>query len=428
MATITDRNAEFKAERQRQIDAIYNQRASAIEAAEKLRTETEKRIADGKLVPLGGDAYRVNDPGSWDNGEVWTLRQPAGLEQPLILPVSNLDETSGKAALYTREPAWHGLGTVVPEGVSDLGEVIRLAGLDWLVEKRQARVAVDSDDITAELKRPETLIVPDWYVTGRVNTDGSFTLFGTVGSQYTPVQNYEAGAFLQNLVDDHGVVFESAGATYGGRHVFIGLRLPGTLEVQLDGGVVDEIIPYLYFLNSHDGTTSVRVTVSPWRVECGNTERFNLRDAVAKWSTRHTVNAMARVKLAQATLAKTVAYFEQFKAESELLARTPVKVTDIEALCDEIYALADNATDRQRRTAEERKGTIIGMAAREADKLGWTAYAAERTFTDYLDHVAPKRVTEDKLAAARATALIEGGDDDLRKNLVHAKLLTLATA
>lgn len=424
-STITDRNAEFKAERQRQIDSIYNQRANAIEAAEKLRESTEQRIKDGKLTPLGNGSYRVTDPGSWDNGEVWTMRQPTGLDKPLILPVSNLDESSGEAALYTREPAWHGLGTVIPEGVSDLDEVLRLAKLDWTVEKRQARVAIDADDVASEISRPQTLVVPDWYVTGRVNADGSFDPFGTVGKQYTPIQNHQAGAFLQDLVDNHQMVFESAGATYGGRHVFIGLRLPGDLEIDLGDGVTDKIIPYVYFLDSKDGTTSARVTVSPWRVECGNTERFNLRDAVAKWTTRHTVNAMQRVKEAQTTLARTVAYFEQFKDESELLARTAVKPALIEELCDEIWALGKDATDRQLRAADERKGTLMGMAAKYSDKMGWTAYTAERAFTDFIDHVAPRRVSEDKLFAARATALIEGGDDDTRKNTVHSRLLQL---
>src|SRR6266404_4184858 len=100
-----DVNAAFKAERERDIAAMVSGRKDAADRAEQMRQRTQERIADGKLVPLGNGSYRVNDPGSFDDGEVWTMRQPKGLDQPLILPVSNLDETRGKAALYTRTPA-----------------------------------------------------------------------------------------------------------------------------------------------------------------------------------------------------------------------------------------------------------------------------------------------------------------------------------
>lgn len=425
---MTDLNEAFAAERAGQIAAIeaYNaaipERVAAAEAAAAaLRKTTEERIARGELMSLGGGRYRVMT--GWDAGETWTTRQVAGIPQPMVLPESNLDVTTGKAALYTRVPEWHGLGNVVPAGVSDLDEVLKLGGIDFEViqvptlYRRPARRLENGERIPAA-----TVEVPDSFINVRSDTGAPL---GVVGKIYTPIQNWTAGAWLQDLVRDHGVVFESAGATYEGKHVFIGMRLPEDVELDLADGVLDIIRPYLYWMNNHDGQGKAKVTVSPWRVACGNTERFNLRDAVATWGVRHTTNATSDANLAEArrTLGLSVKYFDAFKAEEEALARTELELREFEALAAEIYPRPDSdATDRIKRAWDDRQGTLRTMYQAETGKLGKTAYAAERAFTDYYDHVAPRKVTGDKLAAARATAIIEGSDDRA-KAVVHEKLL-----
>jgi len=423
-ASTVDRNEAFAAERREQVSAImaYNagipaQAAAAEQAAAAINAQTEARIAKGELTPIGNGAYRVNT--GWDAGETWRMRQPAGMPQPMLLPESNLDESTGTAALYTRVPAWHGLGNVIPEGVSDLAEVLRLGGIDFTVLQRAARFALDDDELAAEITRPATQLVPGQFVNLRSDT---MAPLGIVGKVYTPIQTLDAGAFLQDLVQDYGLLFESAGATYGGRHVFIGMKLPDDIEIDLGDGRLDTIRQYLYWLNTNDGTGKARVTVSPWRVECGNTERFNVRDAVTSWGTRHTTNALKRVEEARRTLGLAGKHFEQLRVEEEALARTSVVARDVEKLLKELWPLEKDATDRQKRTADERAGVITSMWRGESEELGKTAYAAERAFTEYLDHVAPRRVTGDRMAAARATAIIEGSEDAAKAH-VHSKLM-----
>lgn len=430
----TDRNEGFAAERREQIgrimafnEGIPGRAEAAREAAERYRSDFAQRVADGKVRDNGNGTFTVTDPGSYDNGEVLGMRRPRGFEQeqPMPMPVSNLDESAGGAALYTRVPAWHSLGTVIPEGVSDLDEVLRLGGIDFTVIKRQMRYALDEDDVAAEMTRPATTVFDGQFVTLR---DDTMAPLGPVGSVFTPIQNRDAGAFLQDIVATNRVVFESAGATYGGRHVFIGMRLPEDMRLDLGDGVTDTIKQYLYWLNGNDGRTSASCTVSPWRVECGNTERFNLRDAIARWRTRHTTNVMSEenVKEARRTLGLTVKYFTEFKREEEKLARVTVTGSDIDELIKSVYELKDDATDRQKKTWGERAGVLHSMWRGESEKLGRTGYAAERVFTDYFDHVAPRKADGDRMAAARATALVEGADDGA-KTTVHRKLLTLAT-
>ena len=98
-SSVPDVNERFAAER----------RAQLTQAAGR-QVDLDRRVADGRLVPLGGGRYRVNDPGSWDDGEVWTLTDGQ------VRPQAGLDVTTGQPALYTAVPAWHQLGTVIPGG------------------------------------------------------------------------------------------------------------------------------------------------------------------------------------------------------------------------------------------------------------------------------------------------------------------------
>lgn len=424
MTITVDRNEAFAAERAAQITAIMGYNAAipakaeaAKQAADQLRGKTAERVASGELIPLGNDKYRVTQ--GWDRDEVWTMRVPFENARPMLLPESNLDESTGSAALYTRVPAWHALGTVVPEGVSDLDEVLRLGKIDFDVIQRAVRYAVDDDDVAAEMTRPEVKLMPGQFVNLRGDTMGPL---GVVGKVYTPIQNREAGAFLQTLIETSGVVYESAGATYGGRHVFIGLRLPTNITIELADGVEDEIVPYLYWVNTHDGTGAARVTVSPWRIECGNTERFNLRDAVSTWKVRHTTNATSYIDEARKTLGLAGKHFTEFKREEEQLARVEMEIKAFRKLADEIYPAEKNASDRQKRQQGDRVDLLTAMFKGQVTETGQTAYSAERVFTDYMDHVAPRRVTGDRLAAARATALIEGSEDTYKAK-VHEKLM-----
>ena len=50
----------------------------------------------------------------------------------------------------------------------------------------------------------------------------------------------------------------------------------------------DEVSPYLVFMNSHDGSSSIKCAVTPIRVVCNNTLNLALRTAKRTWSCMHT--------------------------------------------------------------------------------------------------------------------------------------------
>lgn len=342
-----------------------------------------------------------------------TYEATAGYDRGEVIGKDGLDTTRGTAALYASVPAWHGLGNIIPGGISDIDTVLGLAGLDFGVH-----------------------MVPAFYVWngdlrqhgGKFHTvrDDTGAALGVVGERYEPIQNRSGFEFLQELVNDFGVIWESGGALREGRKVFISIRLPHSVVIDAEG-INDEITPFIAVINSHDGRSPFTAVVTPWRPVCGNTERFAVRDAYTRWTVRHTKSGTDRIKEARRTLKLSINYYEKWASEETALARTDHAIDDFVSLVGDLWPTADDATARTVRTDERRRDTLADMYVIEAQNIGRTAYTAERTITDYLDHVAPRRpgktMTEE---IARATALLEGTDDEIKSH-AHQRLMRLRT-
>ena len=414
---IADVNEAFADEKAGQIAMAKNRAADAerrIADFDSGRTQAEldsqltAKIAAGDIRMISPDRYEVLT--GFDAGERFTVqRATRPQEVPLILPEHGLDETNGKVSLYSAVPAWHALGQVIPGGTSDVQQVIDLAGIGFHVDLHQVRYYA-GDELRTDLRH---------HVTVR---DDTHEALGVVGSKYTPLQNREVFTFLQELVASGDVTWESAGSLRGGRRVFISLRLPGTVTID-PHGIADEIIPFIVAINSHDGSSLFQVVATPWRPVCGNTERFAVRDAWSRWSVSHTKSAAERITEAQRSLGLSLAYYDAFAEEETRLAQTPIASSAVDALIAEVWRLADDEpTERQQNYASERAAAVWGIFTDEAQRVGRTAYAAERAVTAYLDHVAPKRALDGSMAAARATAVLEDATGDL-KSRAHRLLL-----
>lgn len=392
--TQIDVNAAFDTERSNQL------------AAQQDRARTfEQRVADGKMVNLGNGRWQVRDPESWDNGEIFSLNVNGQLE-----PVHGLYVQDGEVALYSAHPEWHELGNVIPGGTSDIEDVLKLGGVDFRVEQYDATYFAGG-----ELRK-----IPGKKV--NVRSDNHEAL-GVVGGVYTPLQPRQSFEFLQDVTGKYGLIWESAGLTANSK-LFVATRVPEDIEIDL-AGATDHVQLHLVTTDAWDGNHKFTTMVTPWRPRCGNTERFATRDALVKWGVRHTTKAAERIEEAQRHLGLTLKYAEVFKREEEQLARIDMELAEFQALVDGIWTEKTPRTEqttRTRLTNERRDDCLEGMWAAQTRETGSTAYSAERVFTDYLDHVAPRRAVGDKLAAARATAILEGADDD-KKSKVHELLV-----
>lgn len=387
----TDVNEAFAQERHRQIDDARN-----------WEQRLQDRIANGTVERLRDGRYRVLT--GWDQGEILSARG---------VPQHGLDTTRGQEALYSAVPAWHGLGTVIPGGTTDIDTVLTLAGLDYPVSLVPAEYTWQGERRTHA----------DRYHTVREDTGDSL---GIVGRYYHVLQNRQAFEFLQDLVADFDVTWESAGALREGKKVFVSMRLPNNVTVDA-GGINDTIYPFIAAINAHDGWSPFSCLVTPWRPVCANTERFAMRDAVTRWTIRHTKSATERFREARRTLGLSIDYFEQFASEETTLARTDLAIDEFNKLIDSLWPQEDDAGDRAKTIAAKRRDRLNGLFETEAARSGRTAYAGERAVTEYLDHYAsirPSGALKGDLSAARGQRLLEGNDDEL-KSKAHRRLMLL---
>jgi phage/plasmid-like protein (TIGR03299 family) len=163
-----------------------------------------------------------------------------------------LEVAGGRAAMFwTGETPWHGLGRELPD-CPTVADAIAAGGLDWEVELVPLVTGDRHQDAPARA----------------VRRAGDGSVLGVVGRGYQPLQNRDAFAWFQPLLDAGLAALHTGGSLCGGRKVWVLARIErGPVVVGGD----DVVQKFLLLSNSHDGTTRVRVGFTPIRVVCANT-------------------------------------------------------------------------------------------------------------------------------------------------------------
>jgi len=213
-------------------------------------------------------------------------------------------EQYGEMASFAslRQPAWHGLGTVLDHEVStqEMLEVAHLAGWD---------VRLEDVDLPGRAHR-------NYFATVRTNPfDGEADVLGIVGERYQVLQNEELFAFGDAMLD--GGRWETAGSIKNGTVVFGSLALERDMSI----GNGDKVNSYLLVHTSHDGSLAIQASVTPVRVVCQNTLNMavghNGRKAKQSFRIRHTQTVQGKVQAAREALGLATQYLDAFEVEAQ---------------------------------------------------------------------------------------------------------------
>ena len=287
--------------------------------------------------------------------------------------VANIKEQDGVAfAAYAREPAWHRLGAVKPDGQMTVEEALALANLSgWDVQKEP-------------IYTKDGLIVPGRNATV-ANILGKRTVLGDVGDRYVVFQNEEHALFLQTLVDESGGHVETAGALGRGEKVFVSLRLPESVKVGGQSG--DKVDTYIGALNAHDASQPFTVVTTPIRWECQNMINYSLSKATNRHTVRHTgAGLKGAAAEAQRVLGLIYEYNKAFEAEAEKLVQISMTSESFEEMIAAEYGYSgDNLAAAER--ADERIGRMMNLfdAAGTNDNIRDTAWAGLNAIVEYFD-------------------------------------------
>jgi len=326
----------------------------------------------------------------------------------------NLEQfEDGTTAFFTaREVAWHKLG-VVTDGALDAETALRSAQLDWEVIKSDEPVTT-LVPLYNKKDKTETVVHADRFMTYRYHPKThKADALGVVGSRYTPVQNAEAFSFLNYVADESGAVFETAGSINNGRKVFMTMKLPQALNI----GGVDLIDMYLMAWNTHDGSSSFSVAVTPIRVVCQNTLSAALSAAKRKFTVRHTASATGKIQAAREALGITFKYTEEFEREAELLLSQAITDKEFAKLVELAIPLNDPDSPRGVTMAEQARGVLTALwkAPTQANVKN-TKWAAYNTFAEYSDWAKPVRSKDNE--TARAERIVNGSGDRFKNKML----------
>lgn len=293
----------------------------------------------------------------------------------------NLDITDGEASFVSANvQAWHQLGTVL-EGKLTAEQAMEHGKLGgWDVRKRPM-FTTDEKGNQLEIPGSFALVRNNPVRKGQVDV---LTRDG-VGGGYQIVQNEEHATFLNEVLHESGANIETAGALDGGRQVFITMKLPGHTLV----GGVDLVDHYLAAINSHDGSMSFTMMVTPVRIVCANTLNLAFHDHSNMFKVRHTTNVERNIKAkAREALDLSYRYLDGFEDEARKLIETSMTQSQFEAIVTAEFGVADDASKAATTRAKKRLEEMFELFsdAYTQENIKGTAWAGLNALTEWSDH------------------------------------------
>ena len=314
-------------------------------------------------------------------------------------------------AAFALTPAWHGLGVVFDHPMTS-AECLKAAGLDWKIIQKPIYIwnekANAYDLISGQL--------------ANAREDNGLVL-GLVSKNYRVVQNTEAFSFLDALVENHEMLYESAFSLYGGKKVVILAKMPGYKEITKD----DPVLPYILMSLSHDGTESIKFGPCATRVVCANTHAIALSEAdnsgrkfVKELSIRHTGNIETKLQQARDILAVANNQFAQYAEIGSILAQRRLTreewIQFLDIMCPIPSPLDPDYTPRRAEAISETRRSIeaayFGKLSQTAPETAWAAYSA---VVQHIDHLPRRGASWREKAEARFNVALYGAGRDQKQ-------------
>lgn len=171
-----------------------------------------------------------------------------------------------------RESAWHNLG-VTNDGINSALQAVFEGDMDYEIHKSPLTVHT-----------PDGQIIPfDSFglMRGPTRNDNNYVPLGTCGADYEFFQNHEIAERIDQLSNETGWQFSTAGVLGKGETIFICLDM-GPVEI-----AGEDISRFFTYVETRNGKTVARAFNSRVRVVCRNTLNLGIKSASSKVALRH---------------------------------------------------------------------------------------------------------------------------------------------
>ena len=321
-----------------------------------------------------------------------------------------------------REPAWHRLGEVLEKAPS-FDEAMKIAGLNFTVVKRPLLIPAqyDSDGVPQAMAGSGNV-----YVSARQSSKAFVTFrtdsmeeLGSVGPDYSPVQNADALRVIEPFLDTGILTLETGGSLRQGADCF----LLGRFNLDQFGPVVkevfaDEVIPYVLFQMNHNGRRRNAVALTPVKVVCANTLALS-EGGRSEVQIKHTGDAVEKtIEAAENLLGGIIERYEAVAKHFKVLKENFLTEAVFQKLVLDVVSPDPRKNPKfnpEARKAElvlERHEKRVDLVKRlwsegtghVGDSSAWEAYNGTCEAIDWHDDVFPGRGG----AWQRGQSLVEG--------------------
>lgn len=269
------------------------------------------------------------------------------------------------------------------DGAATAKEAIEAANMDWNVLTKPVYIR-NYDNNFQQVEGKAAII--------RQDTD---QVFGIMSDGYHPVQNTEAFSFFDAVIGQGEAIYHSAGSFFNGRKVWIMAKLPEDIEI-IKGDVIQ---PYILLSNSHDGSSALRMQITPMRLVCWNMLSATLNQK-AGFYAKHTRNVMQKATQAREVLGLAHAYYQMFAKQVDELVNTRMTALEMQDYLQKVYQFKEDVAykEQDHRLVKAYESTIdlLSHPTNTAGGIAGTKWAALNAVTYYIDHERPVRGSDYK--------------------------------
>jgi phage/plasmid-like protein (TIGR03299 family) len=243
---------------------------------------------------------------------------------------------------------------------NSIEDVLESSGMNWIAEKQELITGGGID-------------IPSHKAIVRTDINKPV---GVVGNRYCPVQNAEAFAFMDVLVQEHKAVYENIYQVNGGSRVIVQAKINKDFEVKKG----DVIASYITMINSFDGTTPFKCYFTPVRLWCANQLVVSIKKSVSSISIRHTNNVMERAETAFRVLNFAESIFDSFKLTAKKLTEKILDKQMVEKFLKDVVGEETSAQNTRYRQE------ILSISENGIGNSGNTLWDLYNGVTEWIDH------------------------------------------
>lgn len=280
-----------------------------------------------------------------------------------------------ESGFFVKEPAWHGLGTVLQDKVYNTSEALKLAGADWKVSLHSITSCGQE--------------IPDRKA---VHRDDTGAYLATVGKIYRPIQNEDAFKFFDPFLHERDCYISTAGILDSGKKCWIAAEIENSETEVVEG---DRIRNYLLLANSHDGSMKAIVKFVSERVVCANTLKVALGEGGAFKAISHNSKAASALSEIQASLDICRKSFDNTVLKYRQMAATNISTEQFRGYLESLFEsdlkaaskrLEETAELEDLRSCRKILAAYDSTPDLQVDGVRGTAYAAVNAVAEWVTH------------------------------------------